>query len=88
MGKFRGTWNASVATPAFNAFQFLPTAPAMKPRVRVESEEAKPEVVEIELESGSLLDGPPVDAEVLISIKDRYSYVSFHESIVLLLLFY
>lgn len=34
MAKFRGHWNASVAVPAFNAYAFLPTPPAMKPRVR------------------------------------------------------
>ena len=34
MGKFRGHWNATNVAPAFNAYQILPTPPAMKPRVR------------------------------------------------------
>jgi len=71
MAKFRGNWNASVVRPAFNAFCFLPTAPAMKPRVRLE-EDATPSVEhQIEVQEGEILENPPGDAAVMCSIQDR-----------------
>jgi hypothetical protein len=71
MSKFRGNWNACAVKPAFNAFAFLPTAPAMKPRVRLEEgDEPSPEH-EIEVLEGDVLEAPPLDADVMCSIKDR-----------------
>jgi len=72
MGKFRGNWNASLVKPAFNAFAFLPTAPAMKPRVRLDEGCESSGEHEIEILGGEvLLEAPPSDADVLCSIKDR-----------------
>mmetsp|Transcript_1486 Transcript_1486/g.2381 ORF Transcript_1486/g.2381 Transcript_1486/m.2381 type:complete len:212 (-) Transcript_1486:158-793(-) len=71
MGKFRGTWNASVAVPAFNAYAFLPTAPPMKPRVK--DVETVSETHEIPVETGEVMDSPPSDADIFVNIKDRFN---------------
>lgn len=68
MGKFRGTWNATNNKPSFNAFAFLPTAPPIKPRV-------KDVVVQTYVVSElPLLNEAPIDAEILVNIKDRLKY--------------
>ena len=76
MGKFRGTWNASVVRPAFNAFAFLPTAPPMKPRVVLKEEEVTCDdhLIDI-IHGGDKLDNPPDDAAVLCKIIDRFKSV-------------
>lgn len=71
LGKFRGNWNASVVKPAFNAFAFLPTAPAMKPRVRLDEGCSSTAEHEIEIVGGEVQEAPPSDADVMCSIKDR-----------------
>ena len=93
MSNFRGNWNASQVKPAFNAFVFLPTAPAMKPRVRLEEgaslsseHQTDPSVgeewedeEEEEGEGRRVLDAPPAEAEVMCSILDRDTYVRREE---------
>eukprot|EP00616_Rhizochromulina_sp_CCMP1243_P007250 CAMPEP_0118974352 /NCGR_PEP_ID=MMETSP1173-20130426/11203_1 /TAXON_ID=1034831 /ORGANISM="Rhizochromulina marina cf, Strain CCMP1243" /LENGTH=231 /DNA_ID=CAMNT_0006924071 /DNA_START=27 /DNA_END=722 /DNA_ORIENTATION=- len=65
--KFRGTWNYVVTDrPAFNAYSFLPTPPAVKPRGEATA------AIEVTAEA-ELRYEPPDDAEVLLVIKDRYS---------------
>lgn len=75
MANFRGNWNASVVKPAFNAFSFLPTAPAMKPRVRLEEGVVPSTEHLIEVVEGRVLECAPSDADILCSIQDRDKYV-------------
>jgi len=64
--KFRGTWNYVITDrPAFNAYSFLPTPPAVKPRGQDKA------AVEEE-DEGELRHEPPDDAEVFITVKDRF----------------
>jgi hypothetical protein len=79
--KFRGQWTAIIRDgPTFNAFSFLPSPMAQKPRTQKKVAEAAPkeeeeeeEEVAEEEEELPLLYEVPEGREVLLSILDRYS---------------
>mmetsp|Transcript_21006 Transcript_21006/g.27237 ORF Transcript_21006/g.27237 Transcript_21006/m.27237 type:complete len:238 (+) Transcript_21006:111-824(+) len=77
--RFRGSWQLASKTPTFNAFQFLPTPPPQKPRLKLpsaieECEEVEKQVIIFQPpEELILLHEPPANIDTLFIIKDRYS---------------